>query len=249
MKKNILSGNNKEFILPGVLFILIIIITIFVLIPKIKEIFAIKSEITAQKNEIQQLSAKLSDLQTLSEAELFDSSNLLLNALPSQKDFYLVLSSIRKVFLDNSSNLESFDFSPGLISTEGASNNEAANQNSGTIRIKLDFSASPDNLVNLILSLEKTLPLIEVTSIKFDSISSASSSGSVQDWKGQMGISSFSLPLPKVLGSLNSPLPKITSQDKKVIEELKLFSRFIPEVQVVTEETPNILGKDNPFPF
>ena len=118
-----------------------------------------------------------------------------------------------------------------------------------TMEMKLMFDTVPEKLSVLLEKLEKTLPLMEVDSIKFDSISLATSSSMIGVSSGLLTLQSYSLPLPKVLGSVDSALPKISASDQKVIDLLRSYNRYTQIAQEATITQPVIVGKDNPFPY
>lgn len=224
--------------------------TTLVLIPKVQQIFEIKNQIDSQNTEIKKLSSKLVDLQTLSETELYDSSKLLLLAMPQEKDFFQVLSSVKKTLNDTQITMDSFGVSPGLISTESSDlrQNDVLSKGASSMQVKVSFFASPDNLGGLVGGLEKSLPLLEISSIKLTSLT-GSASADLQVFGGEMVLNTYSSLLPKTIGKLDSPLPKMSAADQKLIEDLKSFNSPPAEVSTETSLQPVVLGKDNPFPF
>jgi len=252
MNKNPIFSSLKEFYFARIKLVyfpifvtfLVLILSPLLLIPKIKKIPEMRKTITAQEKEANQLAQKLSDLESLSEVELFDSTSLLLEALPSQKDFYQVLTLSKKIFSDTGSSFKSFDFSPGIISSESA---EAKKEDSpfSPMQLKISFSASYDNFSNLLISFSKTLPIMEVDAINFSSVS-ATSSANFLDLEGTINLKSYFAPLPKTIGRIDAPLPKISSQGKSLTEELETYQRYQEEAAVGGE--PVIVGRENPFP-
>lgn len=243
MNKRQLINLLKEFYFPILVALAVIIFSPVFLVPKIKQIIKTREAIAAQETQINQLSQKLSDLKSLSEPDLLDSSNLVIEALPSQKDFYKILALSKKIFSDKGAFLNSFDFAPGKVSTDSASKLKADSLDSSQMLLKVNFTASYDNFVSLLEAFSKTLPLMEIDNIKFDSVK-ATASASFPDLAGILTIKSYYSPLPKFLADLASPLPKISSQGKSLIEELRTFGKFVPEVLI---EQPAVVGKDNPF--
>lgn len=244
MNKNQALANLKEFYFPALVAFFILILSPLFLIPKARKISEMRKTITDQEKQISQLSQKLLDLQTLSEAELFETTNLLLEALPAQKDFYKILALTKKIFNDNRSSLKSFDFSPGKISSESGEPKKEISD-SPPMALKILFAASYDNFGNLLDSFSRTLPLMEVDSIKFSSMA-ATSSANLPDLEGAINLKTYFAPLPKTMGRVDNPLPKISSQGKSLIEELKTYQWYQPEVTTAGE--PVITGKENPFP-
>lgn len=237
MNKDSLITEIKDFLFPIIALIILFFLIILFLLPKVSEVLSLRSENHKQLEKINKLSQKLADLQTLSEAELFDSANLLLEALPGQKDFYKVLRIIRETAPESDLVLESFKFSPGIVSTEAAS---LANPNA--MKFSLTFTAPFSGLKKFLESLERSLPIISIETLKLTSpVSSVSASMLVE---GKMEIKSHVSSLSKNLGEVEKPLAKISSQHQTLIEELKSYHRF--QFETVPVESV-VVGKENPF--
>jgi len=228
----------KEFTFPILSVLVVIILSIFFLIPKTREIYSLINEREKVAKQVENLSQKLLDLQTLSEAELFDSANLLLSALPEEKDFYKTLSLIKSFLWESGVDLISFDFSPGGMETL---------QESQPMAIKIFFSSTLTDLKAFSQALEKSLPLMSIGSLKITA-SPATGSAERQRTEGTLTIKSYFLPLPKTLGKVDQPLAKITSEDLKLIEELKSYQHGPYETERSVEELAVPVGKENPFP-
>lgn len=249
MKDNSYLTRDKDILWLAGATLLILLLSILFLVPKIKEVFSLRQKTKIQELEMKKLAGKLADLQTLSEAELFDSANILLQALPPQKDFYQFLTILRKAFQDNQVKVESFSFSPGLIATKsGQKVNDlpSENQTENQMMINLSFSSDFVNFKNLVVSLEKALPLLKVDSLKLTS-SVASGGASLQNISGSFVVKSYFKSLPKTLGSVDKPLAKISPQDQQLIEALKAYS--LPYTVIPGGEGTVFVGRENPFSF
>lgn len=240
MNKDSLPAKIKDFLFSVIVLIFMFLLTVFFLVPKIQQIFSLRSESLKQLEKINQLSQKLADLQTLSEAELYDSANFLIEALPANKDFYKVLMVVKKTAADNGLTIESFKISPGIVSTASASVSDT-----GDLKFNLTFTTTFSGLKNFLDSLEKTLPIFSVENLKLTSpVSTVSASLLVQ---GTMEVRSPARPLPKNLGGIEKPLVKISNKDRLLIEELKSYNRFQIEVSAEEAAESVIIGKENPF--
>lgn len=232
----------KEIYFPIFIVLTVVLLSVFFLVPKIRQIAESKSKITEQKAEINKLTDKLRDLQTLSEADLYNAQSVLLEALPGGKNFYVMLAQTKEIFGKSGASLKSFDLSPGLISTESAQKNE---DNSNLLSMRLSFNSSYAGFSDILEAFSRVLPLMEVEKIDFTSLSSTPSAA-FPVLEGTMALKTFFAPLPKTLGLIDQPLPKIDNEGNDLIKELSTYNRYQPEPQVSGETV--VVGKDNPFP-
>jgi len=244
MKKLSLTVILKDFLIPFIILIAISFLLVLFLIPKFNEILSIRKDIQKKDIEIEKLSQKLADLQTLSEAELYDMSTLLLSALPTKNDYYGILSSIRKSALDNNVILTDFNLTPGIVDDSDKPSGNGAVLSSS---FDLSFSAPDVSFKDFLTSIENSLPLISIKTIKIETKTSTESA-SFTNFTGEASIDSYFLGLPTFLGSTDKPLQKIDNNDKKFIDELKNYSVPVVKTDVTSLENV-IVGKENPFPF
>ncbi len=245
MSKEQLTELLHELAWPLAAAALALVVTLIFLVPKLGQILSLRREINQQNQEIKQLQQKLADLNTLSEAELFESSSLLEEALPPEPDLFKNMIILRKTFEENGVTLDSFRLLGGLASGSAGPAGQVAGLS--TLRMEVAFSAPFESFRQMIKAMEKILPLTAVKRIKFGSLE-ATESGSLAGLAGKAEVISFFSPLPKTLGKAEQPLPKITNQEQKLIEELKLYTRYQAGVSV--EElisSPSAVGRDNPF--
>ncbi len=243
MKKADLVYWLKNFYFSILVAVIVFFLSAYFLLPKIGQIKQINKDIADQKERIAKLSSKLADLQSLSEADLYNHSSLLLEALPPQKDFYKMMTITKQIFTESSATLKSFTFSPGKISSDSArlsQDSSTANQ----LSMKILFVTSYESFSKLLDGFTKSLPLMEVDSINFSTIL-ATQSGSLPDLEGTISVKSYFSALPKMLGQVDSPLPKISNQGKSLIEELTSYNQYKAEEAGIGEA---IVGKENPFP-
>jgi Tfp pilus assembly protein PilO len=242
--KTVSAQSIKDFAFPIITLLIILVGTTVFLVPKVREIFEVRTKITKQKKDIDQLSQKLSQLRTLSEAELYSSSNLLLEALPQEKDFYKTLAMTRQILEQNGVFLESFKFAPGEIGAEETSKKKKTAE-LGSLAVNVNFASSYENFKRMLEEIDKMLPLVRVEALKFGTLD-ASGSATISGFSGKMNIVSFFSPLPKTLGAADKALPKVTSQQRETIEGLKSFSQY--QAVSSSEEFPSVeVGRDNPF--
>lgn len=239
MKNPKISSQIKDYreLKPMAPYLGAIILTVFLffvlVLPKIRQTLSARENNSKQGRQIRELSQKLADIEGLSEAELAETSALLLEALPENNDFYRLLGMVKDNFTQNGVQLEYFDLSPGELGS-----------GSGSLSVKIAFSSNFENFKKLLSSLEKSLPLIEVSSLKFKTFILSAETSQVG---GEMSVTGYYQPLPKSLGKANQPLAKISGTEQKLIEELRSYRRFV--YSGMTSPEPVLVGKEYPFPF
>lgn len=217
----------------------------FFIKPKINQYFETRGVVDKQKAEIGKLSEKVNDLRALSEADLASSYGLLLRALPEAKNFYAVVSSIKKIFQDEGGEIDSYSFNPGTVSTDSArvKDNEDL---SGLMTVRINFLADFDKLAKIIERIGNNLPILSISSFSLDS----GQETSVPDlgiYSGGIDLTAYNSPLPAAQVSLDKELPKMTSPKMSLIEKLRQHGRVLAEEPIVPEDIV-IVGKENPFP-
>lgn len=231
----------KLFGLPFFVLVVIILTTLFLLIPKVNQFIEIKRKISSQEKDISTLSMKIADLSSLSEADLVDNSNLLLEALPAGNEFFVFLGAVKKVAQESGLTIEDFDLTPGVVSTGSA---EAGKKfDVYTNPIKITFSGSYEDIRKFMDRLEKSLPTVIADELKITASLISTSSADISSG-GKMQVSYYFLPVSKQLSDYYAPLPKISSEEQKEIEGLKTFDRYVP---VGEEEGTVVVGRENLF--
>lgn len=239
---NKLENILREFVISIIAGVLVVVLTLFFLIPKTKEIFSLRQELATQNSQISKLSQKLADLKSLSEADLQISTNLVLQALPINQDPFNVLSTAEKIFLDNGIFLDSFKFLNSAASPSGNNVEEIS-----PLGVSFSFSTTFNDFKEMIKETENFLPIIKVEGIKFGSVE-ASASASMPNLSGKISFISFSAPLPKDIGKIDKEIPKISSKDKEFIDKLREYQIFQTEPSEGID-TSLPVGKENPFSF
>lgn len=232
----------KKFAFPLFVFGLIILLSVFLLLPKIGQIFIIRDKIKKQEAEIVKLAAKIADLSSLSEAELIGNSELLSAALPFDNDIFTFLAVVKKTLIDSNLTLEDFDVSPGVISSESAL--PASGVGVPSVSMAISLSGTFENIRKFLEKTEKYLPIIRSESIEIASLPNSSSSAELID-KSEMKLVFFYQPLRKKLTDFDAPLPKVSAAEQKLIEELRTYERYLPEEAEAGQ--PVLVGRESLF--
>lgn len=229
---------KREIYMPAAVISFVLLAFFIFILPKVKGVLSMRAGLKKQSQEISRLSQKLADLQTLSEGELYGAAEILLRALPAEKDFYQAVNLIKSIFQKYGVRVVSFSLSPGNLSESGI-----------PMPIKLLFFSRLAETANLVAELERSLPLLTVSSLALNN-ASATASGTLQDLEVELIVKSYAEPLPKVLPAVDKPLPKISNKDRQTIEDMRKFISYTAEEESSVSEVGSVvLGRENPFPF
>lgn len=215
------------FVLIGVF---LVFLSWFFIIPKTKQVFEAKNAFSQEKNRLKQLQTKLADLESLNEFELQERTNLSLKAIPDKKNVIGVMSSLRTQAAEGGLAIESLSVSPGELAATGS-----AKASLGKLDFKLEIKGSLEKILDLFGKIQESLPLVSLKQVK---IGLSADNATVE-----LTLESYFLPLPQTLGTIDSPVPKLTSDEEKVLTQISKFS-YLPAASF-----PPGTGRANPFSF
>ena len=156
-----LYNNNKEFLIPIASIFISIILIIFFVIPQFNGYFAKQSQIQVEKDKLSKLSQSLSILSSTSGSVLDQDVQTTSLALPPDKDFASVLTSISAAASVSNISLGNFEFIIGNIS--GGS---AQTASSPSLKISLNVTGGVPATINFIKQINDSAPISEFGSVK-----------------------------------------------------------------------------------
>lgn len=158
---------NKPYILPSIIIMVCIALFLQFVIPQFKILFASQEEAKQASLKLQTLKENLNVLTNTDEKSLGEQLKLLNLALPLNKDFSGILNSIYYASQKTGVNLGSFSFQiGGLEDTQ-------KNDEFPSISLSIPVNANAQGVSGFVDTLNKTLPLSEVTQIKIRNIASS----------------------------------------------------------------------------
>jgi len=229
-----LSLSELLFRYERILFIFIGIFLVFIswsfIIPKTRDVLEAKKALDQEKIRLSRLEAKLADLKTLNEFELSERTTLSLQAIPDKKNVMAVMTSLRTQATETGAAIESLQVSPGELSATAS-----AKPGVDKLDFKLEIVGTLDSVLNLFEKIQSSLPLVSLSQVKIEL--------SGETVTVSLTLESYFLPLPETLEAIDSPVPKLTSDEEKVLGEISSYS-FLPPVSF-----PPVVGRTNPFSF
>jgi len=192
----------------------------FFLKPKILEIFDFRKKINQEKNTLAALTQKVAALNGLDELELERKTEVLLKALPPEKDIVTLLLTFKVLSSQEGVTLKGVKIDP--------------DENAAT---SLEIEGEQEKIMNFLEKIKTSYPLMKPEDV---ALSYHKNENLIE---GKIVFRTFSQPLPKSLGSIESPLLPITPEEEKSYEEISKFNSVVIEKDLEPVQT----GKENPF--
>ncbi len=215
----------RLFIFPAAVVVSCLILLTFVLIPQIG-VFLKNSRLEQDfRTRSEFLNTKVEALEGLDEDSLRRQVSYVLSSLPGEKDFAGTI-----ILLQNIANENGFVIT-ALSLGAGSGNKSSTGQSFGA---RLEAVGAKNLLGRFLSSIESSPRLMRVTNIEV----SSGRGGDIVD--ANLAIEAMFTPIPANLGSIDSPLPQISSGEEELISKLA-------RTEVSTAVPLTVTGKADPF--
>lgn len=208
-------------------------LTVFLLIPKTKEVWQSREELINTQKRLESLKAKVRDLEGLDENELTRRTKLTLQAVPMEKTYVEILAIVNELAREKGLVVVGFRVTPGTLVVS----------QKGTLAFGVQLSGGDLEVVkDYLTELKKMLPLItpvEELDIKLKDFKKEVSTAA----KTSFTIEGVFQPLPKTIGAVDQPLVKMSEEEEKYLKSLSEYKTLKQEA------IPTPEGKENPFIF
>jgi len=232
----ILLKKWRLFILPLLTIILSIGLIVTVILPRFTISLSLLDKIEERKNFLSGLTAKENDLNGLDENSLKEKVDFSLSALPEEKNFLKIVSTINKLARDSQVYIESLEVSPGEVATETAQL-KAPEVDRLTFQVKVTGEQS--NVENFLFEIEESLPIFVIRTVKINN--------SNRNSQAQLILENFFTKYPLSLGKVSAPLAKLSKEDDKLFETLKKMKSYPVESLDITGGGFESANKVDPF--
>jgi len=232
---------SKSFLFPGLILVLVILVSLFWLRPKVATIIKANRELTTSKKTLAELTQKVTILGGLSQPELSEKVDLVLKVLPSEKDVPRNLFVLKRLALDSELMVNELSIPEvGEIASSSAETKKTKDEILPSLSVKLTLVGSREKIINFIQQVEVTAPLMRVSSLAI------SQKGEGLD-EAMIEVRTYFLFFPKTIGKLEQPIVPVTSQEEKVFGELASFK--LPETNESTFSAILPVGKTDLFSY
>lgn len=219
----------RFYIFPVIIVVTSLVLIVFVIYPQSMALVNGFGELQQKSNKLQVLKLKASDLEGLNEIELTQKINILLTALPSDKEYPSLIGVLKGLGSQLGITLSSIQIGQAVSTSNSGS----------SFIVNLEITAPQTLISRLATSIESSPRVMKVRSIDL------SYNKSTNLVNGIFVLDVYFVPLPTTIGSAESPLPKLSEKDQQTIDN---FTRSTPSLsQSSIPATVSARGKVNPF--
>jgi hypothetical protein len=189
-----------------VVILICVVLLIYLILPELNNWFSIRQEVVATRQRIAVLQQNINFMNNLDRNVLNQQLLTSTEALPPQKDFATILSSISNASANSGVSLNDYSFQVGNIASSSGKS-EATNQLIPT-QVIVVVNGNINQISKFINALENSLPLAEITMI----------SGSVPNIA--VTIDFYQKPFPTNNFSPDTPLVSISNDKVTLLQKL-----------------------------
>lgn len=235
-----LYSRYRTIIFPALVGLAALSLIVLVIIPQISGYFKSQDDAKKTQSKLEILEVKAEELANLPEEDLKQKLQSAVSALPTTKDYTSVIGLLQRLSVESGVILESVNLNIG----KSASLSEV-----GSYAVNAEIASTKSGFGEFLKRIEDGPVLMKIGSIE---VTAAGSDGSVT---ASVVIDVFFSPTPKNLGSVETPLPKLSEEEQQLALELESKVALVPvsiltSTGEITEQPPaNLLprGKANPF--
>jgi len=213
----------------GVLFVSLILILQF-LIPQIDDWNIQRQQLALQEKKIAVMNNNISYLNSINKTRAARDFKTAITALPPQKDYEGILSSISNSAASSSIQLNDYSFSVGDIATLSATQPKSS---VGEIKINITFKGSVPDTKKFVDSIYSSFPMATISNVI------------VGETSGSLQIAFLYSALPKVVLEVDQPLNGLNLKEAKTLTEISSWNsntEFNNQSDQSTSSNPNPFG-------
>ncbi len=204
----VLYRRHKTYLFPFLAFTVSLVIIVVVIIPEVQQMFALKSQEEMIGQKITIIRQNLTFLSTLNDANTNKQLQTATTALPSEKDFTGILSTISQAAAESGVLVGDFSFQVGELSASSKTTSLP------TIDIVLAVSGGGiEGIKRFLHELANRFPLSQITSVH------------VNDTTSSVTVSFFFRPFPSLKTDGSQTISPLSQSDISVLDKLSSFKQ------------------------
>lgn len=199
----------KGYTLPLAVLAISVLILLFLLIPGINQLIATQKLLDEETQKLNMLQNNYNFLINLDEQQSDADLKTLTKILPIEKDFFGMMTSVSKASSVAGISIDNYKFYLGNLSKLTGEDTQYP-----TILMDLALSGSGVSVNNFINELYKTAPLVEVSTIKY------------QTGKASITLAFYFKPLPPQNIANDTPVRQLSAIEQKLLNSLRTWSNI-----------------------
>ncbi|MFA4827110.1 MAG: hypothetical protein WC596_02530 [Candidatus Shapirobacteria bacterium] len=148
------------FLIPGVVFLVILVVVLGLVVPKIGEIAEMRKNTATVAEETRKLAEKRDYLKSVDQQELQDNADFLASALLREKNAYYLVNVVRNIVSKFGFQVDSFSVSLGKLTKEDGE--KEIEIMAAKIPVTIVVLGPKDKYLDLVATIEKSLPILEI---------------------------------------------------------------------------------------
>jgi len=239
MKTKLKPAQYRFYLLPILVVILILAATMVFLKPKIQMALAAHRRLREGKQNLTQLTTKLSTLEGLDQPELAKKTDLVLQAVPVEKDVPALLVVLEVLGEQMGVTILKVDTSPGELSTQSAQTKKTGvKQINDELMFDISISGDLEKIADFLQRVKKGLPLMKLGDVALVQQD--------QDFfQADLELQTFFLALPEKLTPVDASVAQVSQAEEAAYQQLLTLELIATESTLMPVQT----GKQNPFAF
>jgi Tfp pilus assembly protein PilO len=230
----------RPYWLPIFTLVTVVALSLLFLKPKLDEIARLRQNIRQEKAKLSALSQKVTALEGLSLPQIKERVDIAFKVLPVKGNVPLSMATIRALATATGNELSSLEANPETSPVDQAEAEKL--KDFSLYNLKVSLTGSDEAIRTFLQKIISVTPLTQTVSLDFTS----------ERLKGlgsaDIGILTFSLPLPESLGKIEDPVPVITSGEEALFQKISQLASPLQPVGPI-EIAPVPSGKENLFGF
>jgi hypothetical protein len=159
------DSSYYSLILFTVIFLVCSVLFFQIIIPQFTNWFSIRKEVAATKERISILKNNIQFMNTIDKPQLASQLQVASTAVPSERDFTLILNSLSEAAVRSAISFDDFNFQVGDVDSSKNKIVDPAYKDLSVIRVSLVAHGQFDNIRRFIQEVGAKLPLSEIASM------------------------------------------------------------------------------------
>lgn len=210
----------KVWWFPAMVGVVVILGFLLVVLPQAQRLIELRDSIAAGKKVLTQLQQKVDQITQLEPGYIEELSGVVSLALPDHKPFYEMFSLLQQLAVEAGVTLGDFDLSPGSLASNSAQTKSVDKRGYVALDTTLTIQGTTDQVVFFIDKLQRSLPLVTVTSI--------SMSGDINELDTRQATLdmtvNYTAKAKDAALTLEKPLSSLSDIDRQLLDTLLSYS-------------------------